>query len=467
MLNLNFQLPAFPHYAVAFSGGADSTALLAALCETIGSEKLSALHFDHQIRGEESQRDARWCENFCKEKGVEFFLGSADVTAQGGNLEAAARTARYLWFYEVCKKQKIACLLTAHHATDAAETFLMHLARGAGFAGLAGLREKEDFRELFNVDDNFSLTVFRPLLNYSGEVLKEYCKEREINFREDQTNLDLSYDRNWLRQEILPRLNARYGGAVEQRLRQASAILSDGLDFLKSETLKFLQTSAKLTPFGAAINKAAFLKAPRALQREGLRFLLGGGDALTFAHYESLLDALISDKKPALPLPNGLALLASGKTFFFLALGNFNAAAFFQSRLAFKEVSLRSRGNSDGGEGVLAWLEKGEKIILRQYLKKGSVEIRNYQEGLKLNLVNGPSKKLSDLYGGAFFPEFLRKDWPLIFIDGALSWIPGFRVCAEGAVKEGELCLEATLELPAFFNFDLPSFKKFQRGLLW
>ena len=136
------------HIICAVSGGADSMALLWAmylLKEKLGIE-LSAAHFNHHLRGAESDRDAQFVRDFCEGYGIHFFSGSGEVTAGKKGLEAAARDARYAFLRSLPGK-----VATAHTADDNAETVLMHLVRGTGLKGLGAISP-------------INGSVFRPML---------------------------------------------------------------------------------------------------------------------------------------------------------------------------------------------------------------------------------------------------------------------------------------------------------------
>ncbi len=181
---------------VAFSGGADSMALLHVLYELkeqLGIE-VSAAHFNHGIRGEEAQRDERFCREFCQKLGVEFFVGRADIPALAKakklGLEECARQERYSFLNSVLPGAKIA---TAHSLSDCEETFLFNLARGSALKGLCSIPPVRE-------------NIIRPLISCSRAEIEAYCKENNLPFVTDSTNLSDEYTRNFLRHKIVPEL---------------------------------------------------------------------------------------------------------------------------------------------------------------------------------------------------------------------------------------------------------------------
>jgi tRNA(Ile)-lysidine synthase len=189
---------------VAFSGGADSTALLAALAQRRRrcGFGLRAIHVNHQLH-----RDAaRWAGQALVTAArlqVPASVLTVDVAVAGRSLEAAAREARYAALAAALAPGEH--LLTAHHEEDQLETVLLQLLRGAGVAGLAAMPPRAAFAGGW---------LLRPLLGQSRAGLRAWLSRQELPWIEDPANADLRFDRNYLRAEILPRLQARWPAAA-------------------------------------------------------------------------------------------------------------------------------------------------------------------------------------------------------------------------------------------------------------
>jgi len=205
-------LPSGGAVICAVSGGADSVCLLHILKEiaqTRGFE-LYAVHFNHCLRGAESDRDERFVRELCRELNVELFCGFGDVKGyaakNGVGIEEAARIMRYKFFEETSENIPGSRVATAHNADDNAETVLMNLARGAGLKGLCGIPPVRDI-------------YIRPLLCMSRDEINAYLAKHGIDHVEDSTNAENIYTRNRLRHDIIPVLkgmNPVFVGSVQE-----------------------------------------------------------------------------------------------------------------------------------------------------------------------------------------------------------------------------------------------------------
>lgn len=174
----------------AVSGGADSMALLWALylLKEEWQLELSAAHFNHHLRGEESDRDEQFVRDFCRGYGIPLHVGSGEVKPGKKGLEAAARDARYAFLRSLPGK-----IATAHTADDNAETIVMHLVRGTGLKGLGGISPRNG-------------SVIRPMLNVTRQEVLALLEEYSIRFIEDSSNSGDAFLRNRLRHHVMPLL---------------------------------------------------------------------------------------------------------------------------------------------------------------------------------------------------------------------------------------------------------------------
>lgn len=235
------------HIVCAFSGGADSTALLFALY--LLREKfefqLSAAHFNHNLRGEESDRDEQFVRTLCDRYDIPLFVGTGEVKAGKKGLEAAAREARYAFFATLPGK-----IATAHTANDNAETVLLHLVRGTGLKGLGGIAP---------INGN----IIRPMLNVTRAEVLEFLQEYCLSFVEDSSNGTDAFLRNRLRHGVMPLLErenpkiAENLSAMALNLRQDEAFLQQ--EAKKNATLEVDALAQREKPVRSRIMEA-FLK---------------------------------------------------------------------------------------------------------------------------------------------------------------------------------------------------------------
>lgn len=206
------RLPIPRIYWVGFSGGADSTALLQAMyeCRARLAAPVQAMHFHHGLQADAS----RWqehCRAFCESRGILFLAETLDIDRSGGQSpEEASRNSRYRAVARILGADEM--YLTAHHAGDLAETLILNLMRGSGIEGLAGIPV------LRNLERGW---VARPLLETHRRELVAFLEARGIAWLTDPSNVDTTFDRNYLRQELFPLLEQRWPGLVRRLSRTA------------------------------------------------------------------------------------------------------------------------------------------------------------------------------------------------------------------------------------------------------
>lgn len=238
---------------VAVSGGADSVSLLLALNDLKTREKLNvrliASHFDHRLRGPDSERDRDFVRQLAEDLGVELALGEAEKLEKS-NLEQNARNARYEFLAETAARVSSKYVLTGHTLNDQAETFLINLIRGSGPQGLAGMRPVRLLSE-----DKPGILLVRPLLTWAKRRDTEnYCRFRGVEFRYDSMNEDLAFTRVRVRKLLLPMLEefnpkiietlantaSLMGHAPEAQTKGRSEPAGDDTDELPLQELKTL-----------------------------------------------------------------------------------------------------------------------------------------------------------------------------------------------------------------------------------
>ena len=230
---------------VALSGGADSVALLLVLYG-LSSELdffLSAVHINHLLRGEESDRDEQFCRNLCARLDVPLQIFREDAAAFsqsiGESVETGARKLRYRIFGSL----NVSKIATAHNLNDNAETLLFRLARGTGLHGLSGIPAVRG-------------NIVRPLIECRRDEIETYLDEMGQAFVTDSTNLSDTYARNRIRHHIIPEMQAVHGAFPECVTRMTESFAEDE-DFLTSEAKRC--ENQNLTPLHPAIRKRVII----------------------------------------------------------------------------------------------------------------------------------------------------------------------------------------------------------------
>ena len=309
-------LKAGDRVGIAVSGGVDSVALLRLMLELrqeLGIV-LSVVHFNHQLRGAESNGDENFVAALARHHKLEFHCGSGDVRSYAAekhlSLEAAARALRYNYFRRLLKDGTLTRIATAHTLDDQAETVLLRVVRGAGTRGLAGIYPKLSVSVRQEQGNNSSSSnsapqkkapafIVRPLLATRRKELETYLASLKQDWREDSSNRDLRHARNRVRHGILPRLERNLNPEVREALAETAEIARAEEDYWTGEVARILPSLWKNQTTQGTLNRAALAGLPLALQRRVVRAASESlGLRLEFRHVEEILE-ISSGRKSA------------------------------------------------------------------------------------------------------------------------------------------------------------------------
>jgi tRNA(Ile)-lysidine synthase len=250
---------------VAVSGGIDSVALLRVLLELRGGLGivLSVVHFNHKLRGAESESDQEFVGALAREHALEFYCDSGDVARHAGrervSIEAAARELRYAFFHRLLgangsqglqpdandpgsrgpKGPRLHKIVTGHTLDDQAETVLLRVIRGAGLRGLAGIHPTLVVED---EDGEVCGEIVRPLLTTRHCELERYLRELGQSWRDDATNLSMKFTRNRVRHLLLPLLEKEFNPAVAETLGDVAEIARGEEDYWDNEVAGWMGT---------------------------------------------------------------------------------------------------------------------------------------------------------------------------------------------------------------------------------
>ena len=245
------------NYLLGLSGGADSVALLLMMVQDLreGRIGLQAIHVNHGLRGQESDADELFCRELCQREGVILHICRADL--RGRRDEATAREERFRLFREKMEECGADALMTAHHADDQAETFLMRLMRGTGPNGLACMNSDETV---------FGIRVFRPMLTLRRGEIRAALSSGGTAWREDSTNLDNGYLRNRIRQELIPAME-QIGKDFVRNICLTASLLREDNEALDQHAVQAYSEARK----GAGLRTAGLAAEAPAIRSRVLR----------------------------------------------------------------------------------------------------------------------------------------------------------------------------------------------------
>ena len=404
----------------AFSGGADSTALLFLLWEEAAKLGITvrAAHVNHNLRGLESARDERFAREFCEERGIELEVlclhrVAGEAKAAGMGVEEYARTRRYAFFAELAARHG-ARVATAHTASDSLETTLFHLARGTGLRGLCGIPPVRG-------------VYIRPLIGVTRAQVEAYCAEHGLSYVTDSTNADTAFARNRIRHNVVPALHAAHPGLEHAYPRLRSALEADD-DYLNRAALAALEECAR----DGGCDAAALAALHPALRfRVFRRFAQEHGATLDAAKAELLL-AHLGDEGFALELSRGCILEVRGG----LLQKRAPKAAFSPFELPVSEgvhrlpdgrtVEFEIRNCEDSKK-----LENFAQISLKNFLDYDRIQngllLRTRRAGDKICLAGrGVTKTFKNLFQEAGLTQGQRAAALVLADEEGAVWLQGF-----------------------------------------
>ena len=419
-------LPAGAPVCVGFSGGLDSAVLLHLFAEHGGARRLKvgALHVHHGL-SPNADEWVRFCERFCANQGVPLTVERVRVdplSPQG--VEAAARMARYAAF--AARPEPFIAL--AHHLDDQAETVLFQLLRGTGLKGIAAMPE---LRTLPG-----GKQVFRPLLGQPRGVLAAFARARGLKWIEDESNAATQFDRNFLRLQVAPLLDARFPGWQESLARFArhAGAAGDLLDALASVD------GAPARP-GAALPLRAELSAERranVLRTWLARNAVAMPSEARLAEMARQLWESRDDARVRVEHAGVAVVRHRGEAMIERGLAAASPGSFAPSQGW--QVPWRRESDLDlGQERGAIHFESATGEGIRAELVSGDWCFRSRSGGETLRLgADRPTRTLKNLLQERDVPVWQRENLPLLFHGDRLVWVPGVGIAADYACKAGE-----------------------------
>ncbi len=421
------RLRAAARVGVAISAGGDSAALAHLAAQA--SLPIVLLHVNYGLRGAESEADEAFVRALANQLNCETQI--LRVTPEGKS-EDELRRHRYDWFATL----DVDAILTGHTRDDQAETVLFRILRGTGPSGLTGIVTSHGDR------------IFRPLLAATRQELRDWLRSEGHAWREDSSNQDTAYRRNWLRQVLLPQVREHLNPQVDSALASLAAIAGDEEAWLATVVESQCGNLVRPEAGGLILDCERLHDFPLALQRRLIRRLIeqAKGDllAIEFAHIEaSLFLALDREGNGRIQIP-GLDLMRSFGLLRAIPIETLAARAPRNYRLPFTAPAMFTLPDRDGAvHSTLApgslYTERGsldwERLCAAAALEY-PLELRNWRPG-DTYVRNGSDhpEKVKELFQKFRIPLWRRRTWPILVLRDSPVWVAVFGPSREFAAQ--------------------------------
>lgn len=425
---------------VAVSGGADSVALLYCLLELAPAQqwKLTILHLDHCLRGAESAHDAAFVRDLARRLGLPCESGRVEVARLAGesrdNLEQAARRARYEFLGGFIDSGKVRRVALGHTLSDQAETVLFRFLRGAGTAGLAGIRPV--------TRDGF----VRPLLAVTRPEIERYLHQRGIEWREDSSNRDTRFARNRIRHQLLPQLRREWNPALPETLARMARVATEEENYWAGEMDRLAAECFLRRNSAVLLRLDRVRNLPRAvlrrLVRRAVREATGAVRGIDFRHVERVVELVESPSGeggaslPGLQVTRSLDWVRFASPEEAARSGDYSIPLAVPGRFRLPHtdrcLQLELTGDSEAYSiDNRSYNTKGEDWVDWRRLS-GPLELRNWRPGDRFRKAGAKHrKKMKILFAEARVPSWDRHGWPIISCGETIVWSRKFGV-AEG-----------------------------------
>jgi tRNA(Ile)-lysidine synthase len=428
---------------VAVSGGADSVCLLHVLRELAPrwNLHLSVLHLNHGLRGGESDEDAAFVGLLAGEFGFGFVLRRAELAAAEDNLEQACREARLDFFRETIANGSVDRIAVGHTRSDQAETVLFRFLRGAGTAGLAGIRPVT------------AAGIVRPLVAVDRAEVEQFLRDRGTPWREDSTNRSLEFARNRIRHELLPTLAREWNPAIVQTLSHTAEWALAEESYWEAEidrlAARHLTSQNGFVLLQTGCLKELPLAAARRLVRRAMEMAKGDLRSIDFAHIAAVLDlATATEGHGRLQAPD----LDIMRSFDWLRFGRPQVNG-LQNRNYRLPAPVPGMVRVPGTDRVLSLeiVEKSERFEKEDSVYNmretgevdwdrlsGPLDLRNWRPGDQYQpLGNTGEEKIKTLFQQYRIPLWERRHWPVLTDGNSIVWARRFGPDARLAAQPG------------------------------
>lgn len=418
---------------VAVSGGPDSVFLLHALLELAPrwDLSLSVIHLDHGLRGDASRADAEFVRTLAERLGLPFFLEQAALLDCRENLEQAARTARLKFFARLVTSGSVDRVATGHTQSDQAETVLQRVLRGSGTGGLAGILPVT------------AEGLVRPLLAVSRADAADWLRDRGIEWRIDETNLDRRFQRNRIRLDLLPVLREQYNPSVDEELARTAELAREEDAFLEEAAgaiaaRAFTQSGKAIVVENACIRSQS-IALQRRLVRRAMAAVRGDLRQIEFLHVERVLELVHQNEGHGRMIAPGVDVMRSFDWLRFVEPGAHAGVP----RIQIVPLQVPGETPLPAGDGVICtrlrktdcqdWSYNGgqknedEWVWLDWEKVRGPVQLRYWLPGDQYRPADQDQpEKLKQMFQRHRIPLWERRFWPIIENGSGIMWARQF-----------------------------------------
>jgi len=411
---------------VALSGGADSIFLLHFLLKFKKRFKIdvTALHLNHKLRGRSATADEKFCTEFCAKNQTKLIRVSKDVKSFAKrmklSIEEAGRELRYHELNKAVKKIGYSKIATAHNSSDNVETILLNFTKGSGLNGLAGIPVNRK-------------NIIRPILCLSSDEIRTYLKQNKISYRVDESNRNSDFERNFLRNEIIPKLKQRLNPRLEEKINNIAKIVSDINSYLDNEIESLKKNVLKFNGKELRIELKQILKLDKSFQKIFLKKVIEKkfNIEITSENIFSLIDLLklqtgksVQLKKDILATRERSEIIIGRKSSTGIKKNNYKIKIGQKVRVGKKSITIKevNRKLFKFSHDKSVEFISGDGLI-------NIFEIRRWKAGDKFQPIGMKgTKKISDFLADEKTSSVDKKNNLVLLNEDKIVWVIGLRI---------------------------------------
>lgn len=409
---------------VALSGGADSVFLLYFLNKYKQRFKIqiSAVHINHRLRGNEAAADELFCKKICSDLKVELFLIQKNVKLfakkKKYSIEEAGRIIRYREFEKISEKKGFDKIATAHNANDNTESVLLNISRGSGLAGISGIAVKRT-------------KIIRPILCLTKEDILKYLELKKINYKVDSTNLNINFERNFIRYKIVPLLINKINPLLHKSFLRSSENIFEINQFVERSLKSSLSEVKTNNDEEVFISNEVIKSVPKELLTEFFKkILIENFDETENSNNAKNLVSLLN-------LESGKKVKLSGELFACLERDGLIIAKKKDYSFREKEISIGESANIFNGRLSIKKVSRLPKELgvnrNIEYIDADKVDqkltLRNWTSGDRFKpLGMKSSKKISDFLTDSKISSYRKKEKLVLLSANKVVWVIGSRL---------------------------------------